>query len=130
MTGKRALRKALPGAHTCAASREAYCASRSRRSSTSRAASASLDLRLEAESQLPELWADRNRLLQIFESVCQTVAYAHSKGVLHRDIKPANIMVGAFGEVQVVDWGLAKVLHRGGVADERCTPVFMYASLS
>ena len=62
---------------------------------------------------------NRTRLLQIFESVCQTIAYAHSKGVLHRDIKPANIMVGAFGEVQVVDWGLAKVLHRGGVADEK-----------
>lgn len=62
---------------------------------------------------------NRGRLLAIFESVCQTVAYAHSKGVLHRDLKPANIMVGAFGEVQVVDWGLAKVLHRGGVADER-----------
>ncbi len=62
---------------------------------------------------------DRGRLLQIFESVCQTMAYAHSKGVLHRDLKPANIMVGAFGEVQVVDWGLAKVLHRGGIADEK-----------
>ncbi|MBP8299687.1 MAG: serine/threonine protein kinase, partial [Planctomycetes bacterium] len=62
---------------------------------------------------------NRTRLLSIFESVCQTIAYAHSKGVLHRDIKPANIMVGAFGEVQVVDWGLAKVLHRGGVADEK-----------
>ncbi len=62
---------------------------------------------------------NRGRLLAIFESVCQTMAYAHSKGVLHRDLKPANIMVGAFGEVQVVDWGLAKVLRRGGVADER-----------
>ncbi|MBL8862537.1 MAG: protein kinase [Planctomycetes bacterium] len=62
---------------------------------------------------------NRGRMLAIFESVCQTMAYAHSKGVLHRDLKPANIMVGAFGEVQVVDWGLAKVLRRGGVADER-----------
>ena len=62
---------------------------------------------------------NRGRLLAIFESVCQTMAYAHSKGVLHRDLKPANIMVGAFGEVQVVDWGLAKVLQRGGIADEK-----------
>jgi len=75
---------------------------------------------LAALFQLRKTPADnRGRLLAIFESVCQTVAYAHSKGVLHRDLKPANIMVGAFGEVQVVDWGLAKVLHRGGVADER-----------
>ncbi|MFT5052259.1 MAG: serine/threonine protein kinase/tetratricopeptide (TPR) repeat protein [Chlamydiales bacterium] len=61
---------------------------------------------------------DRGRMLSIFTSVCHTVAYAHSKGVLHRDLKPANIMVGAFGEVMVVDWGLAKVLNRGGIADE------------
>jgi tetratricopeptide (TPR) repeat protein len=57
---------------------------------------------------------DRPRFLQIFEQVCQTVAYAHARGVIHRDLKPANVMVGAFGEVQVMDWGLAKVLGRGG----------------
>jgi tetratricopeptide (TPR) repeat protein len=54
--------------------------------------------------------ADRGRLLAIFEAVCQAVGYAHAHHVIHRDLKPANVMVGAFGEVQVMDWGLAKVL--------------------
>jgi tRNA A-37 threonylcarbamoyl transferase component Bud32 len=62
------------------------------------------------------------RFLGIFEQVCQTLAYAHAQGVLHRDLKPANVMVGAFGEVQVMDWGLAKVLSRGGAEESVVGP--------
>src|SRR5262245_11729913 len=61
---------------------------------------------------------DRPRLLGIALKVSETLAYAHAKGVIHRDLKPANIMAGAFGEAQVMDWGVAKGLAEGGIADE------------
>ena len=52
-------------------------------------------------------------LVRRFLSVCQTIAYAHSKGVVHRDLKPSNILLGPFGETLVVDWGLAKPVGEG-----------------
>jgi eukaryotic-like serine/threonine-protein kinase len=64
-------------------------------------------------------------LLRVFQKICEAVAFAHAYGVIHRDLKPENIMLGSFGEVMVMDWGVAKVLienaDRGdgvAVADE------------
>jgi len=54
---------------------------------------------------------DRLHHLQAFHRVCQTVAYAHSRGVIHLDIKPSNIMLGPFGEVHLMDWGLCQCLE-------------------
>jgi serine/threonine protein kinase len=51
--------------------------------------------------------------IEIFLHVCDAVAYAHEKGVVHRDLKPENVMVGQFGQVLVMDWGIARVLDAG-----------------
>jgi serine/threonine protein kinase len=51
----------------------------------------------------------RRRLLDAFRTVCLAMDFAHARGVLHRDLKPANVMLGEFGEVHVLDWGLAKI---------------------
>jgi serine/threonine protein kinase len=65
------------------------------------------ELLKERPSPLHEL----PRFLQIFEQVALAVGFAHAQGVIHRDLKPLNVMVGTFGEVQVMDWGLAKTLR-------------------
>jgi len=56
--------------------------------------------------------------LRIFERVCDAVAFAHAKGVVHRDLKPENVMVGAFGEVLVMDWGVAKLVDEAEIRNE------------
>jgi len=57
----------------------------------------------------------RQRLL-LFQRIAEPLAFAHSRGIIHRDLKPANIMVGAFGEVLIMDWGLAKLMGNAGTA--------------
>jgi len=68
--------------------------------------------------QFIETVASLQDRLRLFLRICDAVAFAHARGVLHRDLKPANIMVGPFGEVLVMDWGLAKILH----ADSQTMP--------
>ena len=57
--------------------------------------------------------------LRLFLRICDAVSFAHSRGILHRDLKPSNIMIGAFGEVLVMDWGLAKILDRDATPNLR-----------
>jgi serine/threonine protein kinase len=67
-----------------------------------------------SDEALIETWT-RFRVLQAFVLVCRAMAYAHSRGVVHRDLKPDNLMVGRFGQVYIMDWGVAKVLSRNSV---------------
>ncbi|MBI3817731.1 MAG: SUMF1/EgtB/PvdO family nonheme iron enzyme [Planctomycetes bacterium] len=60
-----------------------------------------------------------NAAVQVLQRVCEAIAFAHAKGVIHRDLKPSNIMVGPFGEVYVMDWGLARSLDRADLHDVR-----------
>ena len=79
--------------------------------------------RLDVLAKRIEALPDR---LRIFQRICEAVAFAHARGILHRDLKPENIMVGPFGEVLVMDWGVAKLLREGpasqkdyaGITDE------------
>ena len=74
---------------------------------------------LEAGTSLYQKKYPLNTLLEIFLSICNGVAFAHSKGVIHRDLKPANVMIGEYGEVLILDWGLVKQL--GTEEDEQST---------
>ncbi len=84
---------------------------------------------------------DLERHLEILLQVCHAVAYAHSRGILHNDLKPENVMVGDFGEVTLLDWGLAvrvdeapacgsRVRHRSAVREPAGTPAYMPPELA
>ncbi len=68
-----------------------------------------LDRYRESGRALPDV-------LRVFLRICETVAFAHSHGIIHRDLKPENVMVGKFGEVLVLDWGVAKVVGNEAIA--------------
>lgn len=67
---------------------------------------------------------ERSRLLNAFLRVCQTMAYAHSRRIIHLDLKPSNIMIGAFGEVHVMDWGLSRSLDNDTASRDAKTEPF------
>ena len=71
------------------------------------------------DHQIEQLGTVADRL-RVFQKICDAVSFAHSHGILHRDLKPQNIMIGPFGEVLVMDWGISKVL---GERDERSESV-------
>ncbi|MGN6108698.1 MAG: serine/threonine-protein kinase, partial [Kofleriaceae bacterium] len=62
------------------------------------------------EGAIPDEVACRRRLLRAFADVCLAVEFAHSRGIIHRDLKPANVMLGDFGEIYVLDWGVARAV--------------------
>ena len=69
-------------------------------------------------------WSRSDRL-RLFQRVCEPVSFAHARGVIHRDLKPENVMVGEFGEVLVMDWGVAKVAGGGRETGVIGTPHYM-----
>src|SRR5579871_2718537 len=80
----------------------------------------------------------RNQRLRIFQRICEPVEFAHSRGIIHRDLKPENVMVGEFGEVLVMDWGLALAFedsvpqahHRSKAKDLAGSPAYMAPELA
>lgn len=78
-----------------------------------------VDILIDIKRGIPETLEKYplNKLLNMFIKICDAVAYAHAKGVIHRDLKPENVMIGDYGEVLLMDWGLAKMIRKPGEPD-------------
>jgi serine/threonine protein kinase len=76
-------------------------------------------MKLVDGSPLNEFHAPLADRLRVFQKICEAVAFAHSRGVVHGDLKPENIMIGAFGEALVLDWGVAALAGHGSIAGTR-----------
>jgi serine/threonine-protein kinase len=89
-----------------------------------------LDQLRSAEDTLSRRY-NRRRLLSAYVQVCHAVHYAHTRGIVHRDLKPSNIMMGEFGEVYVMDWGIAKVMAQQEMSpvDEVDLPAWVHGCL-
>ncbi len=77
---------------------------------------------LEQNESIGEHSVAFRQLIHCLVDVCQTMAYAHDRGVIHRDLKPSNIMLGRYGETLVVDWGMARILGQPDMAFAVTTP--------
>jgi serine/threonine protein kinase len=76
-------------------------------------------MKLVEGAPMSELRAPLADRLRLFQKICEAVAFAHSRGVVHGDLKPENIMIGAFGEARVLDWGVAALARGGHMAGTR-----------
>ena len=83
---------------------------------------------LEDKRKFRDVFSSR-QMIEILISVCNAVAYAHSKDIIHRDLKPDNVMLGKFGEVLVMDWGLAKILSQHISAESAQAEAFLDLNL-
>jgi serine/threonine protein kinase/Tfp pilus assembly protein PilF len=72
----------------------------------------------ELLKERPDPLHDLPRFIRQFELICQTVGFAHSRGIVHRDLKPSHVMIGKFGEVQVIDWGAARSVSKNSATEE------------
>ena len=85
--------------------------------------------RLRARDEKTMAEFPRTRLLRFFTRICNAVAFAHSKGIYHMDLKPGNIHCGDYGEVQIIDWGLAGDIFTGNAGQIKGTPGYMAPEL-